>query len=300
VFKILALDGGGLRSVFQARLIERIESAIGGKLSADLWAGTSGGAIVASSLQVLSASDTIKFFQTEGPKIFTDDGFLDDVRDLWDLKGARYETKRLRKVLEKTFGGMTLGEVKAKILITSFALQSAEGWEPVVFHNFTGPKGSPSMTITDAVCASSAAPTYFPVYPINGNKYADGGLWGNNPSMSAVSAACDKMVGRQRIDKVSVLSIGTGKNPMTLKGAKNDLGALDWLSKGLIDILLDGNIEASHYYSRSLLGPQYLRVQPSLANEIKLDDTDGIQRMIDVANGTDLDPILSWMQGFWV
>jgi len=301
MYKILALDGGGLRSAFQARMIERIEEKLGRSISADLYAGTSGGAIVAAGLQIKSPGEIVEFFLTEGEKIFKPDNFIDDLEDLFDLTGARYDNKYLKKYFQSNFGDMVLGDFQKKILITSFALLGKEGWEPAVFHNFDSPKASKNLLVVDALCATSAAPTFFPVYqiPEKENKYIDGGVWGNNPSASALAAVCDKLVGNQPMNRISILSIGTGKNPSSLRGSKKDLGAYDWLTKGIIDILLDGNIEASHYYCRSFLGPSYHRVQPLLANAISIDDPKSAERMIDLANSIDLEPILSWMQGFW-
>ena len=297
MFKILALDGGGLRAVFQARLIERLEVHLGHDLIPDLYAGTSGGAIVACNLQKIPASKIVKFFEEEGPKIFERESFLEEVDDLWNLAGAKYYNNQLKKSLTAVFGDDTLSDLPRRTLITSFALRHEEKfWQPVVFHNFPNVKASPDLSVVDALLRSSAAPTYFPVY----QDHCDGGVWGNNPSMSAVAAAGDEYVGGQKLSNISVLSIGTGRLSMQLKGGKRDLGAVDWFQKGLVEILLDGNVEASHYYSKSLLGPRYQRVQVDLDQNVKLDDVKSIGKMIAYADAVDLSPILEWLQGFWV
>lgn len=87
MFKILALDGGGLRSVFQARLVDRIEKRIGKRLKPDLTAGTSGGAIVAAGLQFMSADDVVTRFMMGQTEIFNRGGFIGKVGDLWNLEG---------------------------------------------------------------------------------------------------------------------------------------------------------------------------------------------------------------------
>lgn len=180
--------------------------------------------------------------------------------------------------------------------MTAFDLRSKEGWEPAVFHNFDSPKSSKDLLVVDAIMRSTAAPTYFPVY----QKFADGGVWGNNPSMAAVSACADYMVGGIPMKKIAVLSIGTGRYPMNLRTSSNDLGIIDWIRGGLIDLLLDGNIESSHYFCKSILGPTYHRVQLILDEDIKLDSPDAIPKMIMAADDFDIEPIVSWMQGFWV
>lgn len=302
MFKILSLDGGGLRSVFQARVIQRIEQATLKPLSPDLYAGTSGGSIVAAGVQIFTSQQVIEFFRNEGPRIFQKDGFLDDVEDLWNLTGARYKAKGLKAALRKAFGDKTLNDLPANSLFTSFSLKNTDGhWQPVVHHNFKGtPKASPDLSIVSAIMRSAAAPTYFPIVSEDGEKFCDGGVWGNNPSMAALAIAVDKYIGRQRHDRVSVLSIGTGRLKLQIPGSKQDLGALDWLKKGLVDLLLDGNIESAHYYTRSVLGPAYHRLQVDLSDDIRLDDAEGIERMIALADSIDLEPVISWMQGFWV
>ncbi|MBC7533969.1 MAG: patatin-like phospholipase family protein [Oligoflexus sp.] len=66
MYKILALDGGDLRAIFQARLIERLEQAAGQSLTPNLYAGTSAGAIVACALLHMSAAKTVEFFLQDG------------------------------------------------------------------------------------------------------------------------------------------------------------------------------------------------------------------------------------------
>lgn len=297
MFKVLALDGGGLRAAFQARLIERLEDLRGKSLQPDFYAGTSGGAIVACAIQKMSPAQAVEFFKEEGPKIFKRESFLDDIEDLWNLTGAKYYNTQLHKSLATLFGDMTLDSLPAKTLITSFALKSEEQyWQPVVFHNFPGVKGSPGLSVVDAILRSTAAPTYFPVY----QDHCDGGVWGNNPSTSGLAAAADEMVGGQALKNIAILSLGTGRRPTQLKGNKRDLGAYDWYQKGLIDLLLNGNVDASHYYTRSLLGARYQRVQVDLEVDIKLDDAKAVSKMIAYADSVDLKPILDWMEGFWV
>jgi uncharacterized protein len=297
VYKILTFDGGGIRGISQARLIQRIEEKLGRRLNPDLIAGTSVGSFLATSYDLMPPSAVIEFFQAYGPKIFAKDSFLDDVSDLWDLKGARYSTKPLKSSLEKVFDDKTLGQLKRRTLITSYDLRHPDGyWQPVVFHNYESVGNSRDLSLVSACLRSSAAPTYFPAYEL----HTDGGVWGNNPSASALAAACDAYVGRQKLGQVSLLSLGTGRSPMVLSGAKRDLGVVDWLEKGLIDILLDGNIEASHYYCRSFLRPSYQRLQWNLPDEIKLDDVSRMDELIEIADSIDLSPILEWLQGFWV
>jgi patatin-like phospholipase/acyl hydrolase len=297
LFKILALDGGGLRSVFQARLIDRIEKMLNKELKPDFYTGTSGGSIVACGLQKMGPADIVRFFQERGAAIFQHEGFLQEVDDLWNLQGAKYHTKNLQEALRGVFAQETLKDLANLTLITSFAVKHPDGyWQPVVFHNFPSAKNSAQLPIVDAILRSSAAPTYFPVY----QDHCDGGVWGNNPSMAAVAAAVDPFVGRKPLQDLVVLSIGTGRRPMQLTRSKRDLGSMDWLRTGIVDVLLDANVDASHYYTRSLLGARYHRVQIDLKEDISLDESTHIPKMIELADAVDLRDIMAWMQGFWI
>ena len=72
-YKILSLDGGGIRGVFPAaflaKLEEHLEQPIGSYF--DLIAGTSTGGIIAIGLGLgLSAKDILKLYEEQGPAIF--------------------------------------------------------------------------------------------------------------------------------------------------------------------------------------------------------------------------------------
>ena len=177
MFKIITLNGGGIRSVFTAQLLARIETEAPGFLdSADLIVGTSGGAIVAAALARYSAAEVVDIFRNDGAKIFPDDNFIDDIKDLFDLIGAKYPSEPLREVLVKYLGDLKLGDVKRKTLITAFDLEHESGhWQPVVFHNMGSRKSSPELSLVDAVMRSTAAPTYFPIERGPASKFIDGG-----------------------------------------------------------------------------------------------------------------------------
>lgn len=297
MYKILALDGGGIRSIYQARILERLELKLGKSLRPDLYAGTSAGSILACGIQFLPPAQLVSFFAEHGPNIFKRENFLENLDDLFNLKGAKYETKDLKRNLTKVFADKRMRDLPHSTLITSFDLRSQDKfWRPVVFHNMRGLKASPELPVVDAILRSTAAPTYFPVY----QNHCDGAVWGNNPSMSAVAAALDVFVGGQDFAEIVVLSIGTGRRPAEIAGGKRDLGVYDWYKNRIFEVLMDGNTEAPHYYVRSLLNTRYFRLQIDLDQDIKLDDADRIPDMLAYAERTDLEALASWLQGFWI
>ena len=72
-FHILALDGGGARGIYSARVLARIEETLGAPVRDcfDLIAGTSAGAISAGAAAIgIPMSEVVDLFKTESARIF--------------------------------------------------------------------------------------------------------------------------------------------------------------------------------------------------------------------------------------
>src|ERR1700719_2961856 len=72
-FRILSLDGGGIRGVFPAALLARLEEHLDHPIGSyfDLIAGTSTGGIIAIGLGLgIPAREILKLYVEEGPTIF--------------------------------------------------------------------------------------------------------------------------------------------------------------------------------------------------------------------------------------
>ncbi len=291
--RILCFEGGGIRGIFSARIADRLPDVFA---KSDLVAGTSTGAINSIGLQYFSPSEVVKLFADNGSRIFEDLGLVDDVEDLWNLEGAQYYNKNLKALMARKFGDRMTSDLPKKTLITAFNCRHPSGrWQPEVMGNLPGPLYKDQVSLVDAIMRSTAAPTVFPVY----QKRIDGGVWANHPGMAALSAAINPMVFNAKFQNVSLLSIGTGRCPKQLSTAKNDLGAFDWLKSGIIDVLLDGSMEATDFYLQSILGPRYHRVQLDLPKEIKLDDSSATGDLIALADSFNLADTKAWLQGFW-
>ena len=89
--KILSIDGGGIKGIFAASFLAKLEQTFNIKICEhfDLIAGTSTGAIIGAALAVgIPAQKILEFYLKEGEKIFPKN------RGLPILKG-KYETKPL-------------------------------------------------------------------------------------------------------------------------------------------------------------------------------------------------------------
>ena len=225
MFRILALDGGGLRGSFGAGFLAAIERRLppGRRLADcfDLLAGTSTGGILAAGLAAgLSAADLVDFYRRRGPGIFTPrPKFVPraSVRPVFplanwvfkrktgggmdDLFRARYCPDALLASFLEAFGGTKLGDVHrdrgAKLIVPAVNLSRGRIH---IFRTPHLPAGAlpagvvkndcdPCLRLADVLVAATAAPTYFPHKVIAGEAYCDGGVFANNPTVLAVAEA---------------------------------------------------------------------------------------------------------------
>jgi uncharacterized protein len=199
-FRILSLDGGGIRGILTAVLLDRLQKEYPALLNVrpdaiTLIAGTSTGGILALGLaDGLTPAQIRDLYVVNGRSIF-DATWTRDIRDLGGLAGSKYDNSNLKQVLQQTFGGKKLDDLKTRVLIASFHLDdedpTARSWKPKFFHNFPGPDSDGAAMVVDVAMETSAAPTYFPSY----NGYVDGGVVANNPSMAALAQALDSRNG---------------------------------------------------------------------------------------------------------
>jgi patatin-like phospholipase/acyl hydrolase len=307
VYRILALDGGGIRGLVSLALLKRLEDKIPSILTnVDLFAGTSTGGIIALGLASgRSIDEMISLYQDNGALIF-DDSFLRDIRDIGGIAGAKYDSADLEKLLDGIFSGKSLKDLPKRVLIPSFNLdnqdpnESKRTWSPKFFHNFPGPDSDGDKLVRDVALSTSAAPTYFPSH----GTFIDGGVVANNPSMAALAQTQDTRNTdvRPEIGDIFVLSLGTGTNLTFLGGEDHDWGLAQWASP-LINLLLDASMGIADYQCRYLLKNNYRRIAPVFPSNIniKLDDWKRAQELIAfgttsaLVDSTNQDDVVQWL-----
>lgn len=142
---ILSLDGGGLRGLITALILQRLEQARPGFLDHfDLITGTSTGALLALALaRGMTPSEIARIYETRASEIFRD-SLLDNVRDLGKSVGAQYQNKGLIRVLGDVFGEGTLGDLRKRVAICAFDLDNElpdpkqRSWAPKDFSQLSG------------------------------------------------------------------------------------------------------------------------------------------------------------------
>lgn len=298
-YRILALDGGGIRGVYTAVLLRRLAEQVPGFLDgAHLLAGTSTGGILALALaRGMSADDLVKLYQDNGKQIFSR-SLLREIGDLGDLVGAKYDDTNLEKILRDKFGDRILDDLLPRhVLVSSFDLDCPatpgmpRTWNPKFFHNFAGDDSDGKEKVVDIALRTSAAPTYFPVF----QGYVDGGVVANNPAMAALAQALDTGTGKQELADIRLFSVGTGVSPTFISGDTHNWGIAQW-APSLADMMIEGMMGVADYECSRVLRDRYFRLAPVLPAPIALDAVDKIPELIADANKVDLSSAVNWLR----
>lgn len=171
VFRILSIDGGGIRGVFSSSFLACLEERylLGQPIRDyfDLIAGTSTGGIIALGLaNGLGAGRIRDLYVERGCEIFppAPDGITGSVargmRGLRQLFTYRYERDALSSMLDEVFGDRLLGESKARLCVPS--VEGVHG-ETYIFKtphhpDFTKDALEP---LAKVAASTAAAPTFF-------------------------------------------------------------------------------------------------------------------------------------------
>jgi uncharacterized protein len=222
-YKILTIDGGGIRGVFPAaflaKLEERLDAPIGSYF--DLIAGTSTGGIIAIGLGLgLRAAEILKLYEEQGPAIFDQHHGLVGNFVRQRLRGAmhwfhtKYSSQPLHDALAGILGERRLGESRTRLVIPA--------WHPMlervyIYKTAHHPRLETDFRVRalDAAMATAAAPTFLkPHMTPEAIELVDGGVWASNP----IGVAAIEAIGMLNwpADRLKILSIGTTTDVKTL------------------------------------------------------------------------------------
>jgi patatin-like phospholipase/acyl hydrolase len=299
-FKILTIDGGGIKGLYSAKVLQHLEEQ-GGCISDhfDMICGTSTGGIIALALSLkIPAKDIVQFYVEKGPTIFPNrnSNFLlriyDTIRQV--ALFGKFNNKNLRDSLQSVFGDRLLGESHNLVCIPSYDVTEGTTW---IFKKNYGNLGRDDKTrYVDIALATSAAPTYFPMaeLPIYFNKqFIDGGVWANNPTMVGYVEAMTNFVGPEKdFNELSILSLSslsvTGGMPT---GLRNRRGFVSWRND-LFETSMTGQSEFIEYYMKNVnaLSKSQIHYQRIPSASVKPKQVGLVQ--LDIASKTAIDLIL--------
>jgi hypothetical protein len=331
-FKILCLDGGGIRGLISARILQELEEQIQQPLHEyfDLIAGTSTGSILAAGLAYgLPAKELVKIYQDDGLKIFPYSNYKSreripyilrykadvarsSITNIWNEistppykptkkrlhqllsvfeRAPKFTHEGLISVLQKYFGDTKIKEInKTKLLLFAY---------DTFYRNTTFFTNSHAenhrwyddMELWKICTSSSSAPTFFPPYNFkwndaNGNEWqfphVDGGVSANNPSLAALIHVMTEE--KQKIEDISLVSIGTGKTtePFDYDDVRS-WGLIDWAGQ-IPGIFMGAQLQITGALSQQILQSinpnNYLRLQFELNQRLGTQKSDDSPRQI--------------------
>jgi patatin-like phospholipase/acyl hydrolase len=283
-FRILSIDGGGIRGLIPAVVMAELEARTGRRIADlfDLVAGTStGGLLALGSVKAsrelaasarrayYSAAEMVALYEMEGPRIFyrqpwrmlsTVDGLLDE----------KYPSENIEAVLSEYFGEARLSESVTDVIVPAYDLETRES----IFFKSRKARANANddCLMWQAARATSAAPSYFEPVQVQAAdlSYAlvDGGVFANSPAMCAYAEARKHY---PQAEDILLVSLGTGNltRRIPFSDARN-WGLAEWVAP-LFNILFDGMADAVDYQLIQLLpnhaagGRRYYRFQAHLA-----------------------------------
>jgi len=280
--RILCLDGGGIRGIVPATVIQYIEEKLiklsnnpNARISDyfDMIVGTSTGAILGCFYLMphmqkgepntpnakYKASEAMELYTKKGGEIFNDSkkkGWL-GMRQL--VNATRFSPNNIEKIFKENFGDAYFDELLKPCIVTTYDLETQKSF----FFNsreLRVKKDERKFLVRDVVRSTSAAPTYFPPaiiknYGTQNNKMVniDGGVFANNPTLCAYAEARTTNFETLKIDRPTaedmlILSIGTGSQKLDLKNYRKsgNWGVISW-AKTIPDIMMDGGLDTVDY-----------------------------------------------------
>ena len=280
--KILALDGGGIRGVVTATILQEVEALVGQPLHQyfDFIAGTSTGSILAAGLALgMEPKELRKVYQERGREIFKSGWSRKTLSWLW---GSKYKHEGLIKVVREEFRkkageDITFGQVdkftSTELLI--FAYDTLYCNTTCFTSRPPKPRWYHDMKLWEICAASASAPTFFPPYefkwtdPNDPKKqewsypHVDGGVSSNCPGLAALGHVL--ALKKTPLKDISILSIGTGRTTHPIQYEQMKKWGKLWWGSQIVDVFMEGQIQLATDTCAEIINsvnsPGYLRLQ---------------------------------------
>jgi len=258
IFKVLCIDGGGIRGIYSSKILEDFESKFKCSIADhfDLICGTSTGGLIALALSLKVPAEKItEFYETYGKSIFPPMSKLFGFIRKNIFKG-KYGNMELKKALQTVFDNHIIGDSHCLLCIPAYSITDAR---PYIFkydHKEGKLERDNTTEYIEVALATCAAPTYFPLVEIekhNNKQFIDGGVYANNPAFIGYTEALDYFVGPgKEFTGLSMLSIASLEVPSGKPtGLKNERALLDW-RKDLVNPFMVGQSYVTDFSMRKL------------------------------------------------
>lgn len=291
-YRVLSLDGGGIRGLYTAAVLNSLASRFNpgnqtdiGK-GFDLIVGTSTGGILATAMAAgKPVSEIISLYRDKGPLIFKDpiptNLFCKAVWGVKNFLKSANSNEQLNEELKKIFLDETVGELYSRRQI-GLCLQSVNmaTHKARVFKTGHNPMkiADDNRLLKDICLATSAAPIVLPIAGIPDpltpgelSHFVDGGLWANNPILIALVEALTMSKPEQSIE---ILSIGTCPPPsgsaITCDEASRGIASWGFGIKAL-NVSMDAQASGNHFIATFLAA--YLKSSGKSVDIIRLEQS---------------------------
>lgn len=289
--RILSIDGGGIRGVFPAAYLARLEEDLDQPLYKyfDLIAGTSTGGIIAIGLAMgLKAQKILELYESRGPEIFSQQrkglcGWIErKIKEAkWCAWGPKYNAGGLQVALTDVFEDRKIGDAKTRLMIPAWHRETGTVYVFKTAHHERLSADYKDFA-RDAAMATASAPTYFQEFiTARDVGLVDGGIWANNPTGIAVAEGIGTLGWSP--SEIRVLSIGCLEDVMKMRDA---YGAAR-LAPKLVGLFMAGQSHGSQGVAHTLTGDVggkchkaiYRVSQPVPEKVFSLDDTNKIREL---------------------
>lgn len=290
-FRLLTLDGGGIRGIIQLIWIERLEQHLGAPIHAnvDLIAGTSVGAIIGCAVAAGRSAEEIHSMWLSSANVAFNKGtqMTDRLRQLANLGGMapKYLDTGLIQLLKSVFGSMTMGELRRPTLALAYCPRTMD------VHVFSSmAEEHKDLPVWEVCRASAAAPLFFsPHFMITdetGKKtpLLDGGVTAQNPVVIALSEALKDTQGKARtVNDVLCASFGTGESSLHKRVLPRTIFGHGSMLLGAI--VRGASHTAEHSTVALLPAKNYFRFQVRLPDHLTpIDEAANLDGLIALAN----------------
>ncbi|KAG2381131.1 hypothetical protein LR48_Vigan11g164300 [Vigna angularis] len=213
---ILSIDGGGIKAIIPATVLDYLDKALKAKDPTadladyfDVMGGTSTGSITTAMLATPSLDDPTRpaytpaqildFYKLNGPRIFNPSR---------PGNGPLFDGEGLHGAASEALKETRVGEALTNLVIPAFDIKKQK---PFVFSSYKLEKVPYLNAFLSDICIStSTAPTQFPPYYFENNgvefNLVDGGEAAVNPTQIVVS----EVLQQNEDPEILVLSLGTG------------------------------------------------------------------------------------------
>lgn len=301
--RVLTIDGGGIRGILPARLLVEVQKTVDIAKTHSLISGTSTGGIMAAGLVAgVPPTDILDLYVKHGTEVF-------DSNPIGGLIEAKYRAGKLEGFFKNIFGAKRLSDIiSPEILVPSYCCKLpaptdtdgdgvVEGATSMFFRSWKARADSKLDWPLWEVCrATSAAPTYFSAATIDGGYVmVDGGVFANNPAMSALASAWNLWPG----EEVRVLSLGTGSKVDPINAG--NWGGSQWLSS-IFSVFMDGAADAVSYQCTAALGSDFLRCEIALEgvndafDDASTENITALQDLAEKFTTTNIDRVLAFLK----